>query len=156
MSKEEEQNQKDLDVVARVEEAEKLLKRIVSIFEEDRALALENYNKIKEQHENVLENGDFEMSEEGILETARSSALALVFKSGDRLDKVMKTTTEIMISQLNNSSREKIAKEFRFDPTKSKPKSALSIENIKKQRMLGHLEESNQDGNDGEDGDGDE
>lgn len=131
--------QTDREVLARVEEVEKLLKRVIAIFEEDRNLALENYDKIKTQHEDCLEHGDFEMSEEGILEGARNSALGMVFKSGERLDKVMKTTAEIMITQLNNMSRERIAKEMKFDPNKSKPKSFLPIEQIKKQKLLARM-----------------
>jgi len=149
------QEQTDKEVLARVEEVEKLLKRVISIFEEDRNLALENYEKIKEQHENCLENGDFEMSEEGILETARTSALSMVFKSGERLDKVMKTTAEIMITQLNNMSRERIAKEMKFDPQKSKPKSFLPIEQIKKQKLLARMAENGGNFNEDDDFDGD-
>lgn len=149
------QDNADKEVIARIEAVEKMLKRVVDIFEEDRALALDNYEKIKQQHEDTLENGDFEMSEEGILEGARNGALSLVFKSGDRLDRVMKTTAEIMIAQLNNMSRERIAKEMKFDPNKNKPKTFLPIEQIKKQRMLAQLHENGQSDGDGQGGDED-
>lgn len=146
------QENTDKMILARIEEVEKMLKKTIDIFEEDRELALDNYNRVKKQHEECLENGDFEMSEEGILEGARNEALGLVFKSGDRLDKVMKTTAEIMITQLNNMSRERIAKEMKFDPQKSKPKSFLPIEKIKQQRLLAQMHENGQGGDNEEGG----
>jgi len=146
------QENTDKLILARIEEVEKMLKKTIDIFEEDRELALDNYNRVRKQHEECLENGDFEMSEEGILEGARNEALSLVFKSGDRLDKVMKTTAEIMITQLNNMSRERIAKEMKFDPQKSKPKSFLPIEKIKQQRLLQQMHENGQGGDNEEGG----
>lgn len=85
-----------------------LLERTLSIFEEDRALAMKNYKAFEEQMESIFAD-DALMSEEGKIEQQRNKALELVLKSADRLETVLKTITNITIQELNNESRERIA-----------------------------------------------
>lgn len=85
-----------------------LLERTLAIYEEDRATALTNYRDIKNQLEQILD--DAHMSEDGKIESEMNRALDLVFKSSNKLETVIKTITTITISQLNNESRERVAK----------------------------------------------
>lgn len=50
------------------------------------------------------------MSEDGKIESEMNRALDLLFKSSNKLETVIKTITTITISQLNNESRERVAK----------------------------------------------
>jgi len=92
-------------------ELSELLKKAINLYEEDRNLALKNYKDMKGQLENVLDQ-DFEMSQDGILEAEVNKALKLVFESSKKLDKVIFHVTNVVIAQLNNESREKIADKF--------------------------------------------
>jgi hypothetical protein len=85
-----------------------LLERTLAIYEEDRNRAIENYDNIQKQLDNILD--DAHMSEDGKIETELNKALDLVFKSSNKLETVIKTITNITISQLNNESRERVAK----------------------------------------------
>jgi len=85
-----------------------LLERTLAIYEEDRTTAISNYQSIRSQLENILD--DAHMSEDGKIESEMNKALDLVFKSSNKLETVIKTITTITINQLNNESRERVAK----------------------------------------------
>ena len=85
-----------------------LLERTLAIYEEDRARAIDNYIAIRDQLTEILDEAH--MSEDGKIETEMNKALDLVFKSSNKLETVIKTITTITISQLNNESRERVAK----------------------------------------------
>lgn len=93
------------------EELSKLLKDALAVYEADRALAIKNYNDMKTQLKNILEQ-DFEMSQDGILENEVNNALKLVFAASAKLDKVISQVSKIINTQLVNESREKIAQTF--------------------------------------------
>ena len=88
-----------------------LLTKAISLYEADRDLALQHYQDMKKQLVSVL-NQDFEMSQDGILESELNKALKLVFESSKKLDKVIFHVANVVVSQLNNESREKIADKF--------------------------------------------
>lgn len=89
----------------------KLLEKALKIYEEDRALSIKNYNKFREQLDNILSQ-EFEMSQEGRLEAEVNKALKHVFDSGQRLDNVINAVKNILVNQMHSESREKIAKEI--------------------------------------------
>ncbi len=84
-----------------------LLQESISIYRTDRDRAVEHFNDMKSQLSAIL-SGPFEMSEEAALERECNKALKLVFESSKRLDEVIKRVTELIITQLNNESKEKI------------------------------------------------
>lgn len=85
-----------------------LLENLLGIFNHDRSLAIQNYNDLKGQLDRILSNG-FEISEDAKLESEINKALKLVFESSKKLETVIETISKILIQQLNNESREKIA-----------------------------------------------
>jgi len=89
-------------------ELSNLLKQALDIYQEDRKIALKNYNAMKSQLDDILSNG-FDMSEEGKIEAECNKALKLLFTSGERLDGVIQTISKIIMTQLNNETKENIA-----------------------------------------------
>lgn len=105
----------------KLNELSKLLKDSIKVYEDDRAMAVQNYQDMKSQLENILEGGGgsdedgdsgFEMSQDCKLEAEVNKALKLVFEASRKLDKVIFHVTNVIIAQLNNESREKIADKF--------------------------------------------
>ena len=94
---------------ANIKKLVELLEKTIAIFEADRIMALENYNRFKEQLDTIIEQ-DAIMSEDGIIEERMNRALELVFKSSTKLEAVINTITKIMINEVNNESRERVAK----------------------------------------------
>lgn len=92
----------------KLNELSNLLKESIDLYRADRDLALKHYKDIKSQLENVLDQ-EFEMSQDGILESESNKALKLVFDASKKLDKVIYYISNVVIAQLNNESREKIA-----------------------------------------------
>lgn len=93
----------------KLNELSDLLKEGLTIYRQDREIALKNYNDLKRQLSNILE-GDYEMSEEAKLEAECNKALKLVMDASKRYDEVVRRVTEIISKQLENESREKISK----------------------------------------------
>ncbi len=93
----------------KLNELSDLLKEGLTIYRQDREIALKNYNDLKRQLSNILE-GDYEMSEEAKLEAECNKALKLVMDASKRYDEVVRRVTEIVSKQLENESREKISK----------------------------------------------
>ena len=110
-----------------------LLKRAISLYEEDRKMAVTNYNDFKHQLSRVLMQS-FEMSEEAKLEKEVNTAMSLVFKSGERLDSVIQIISKVIIQQLNNENRKEVAAIITSggnDPTKKKViTSPVNIHNL--------------------------
>lgn len=99
----------------KAEQVTKLLNDAIDLYKEDRGIALKNYNALKTQYERITDpDGEIQMdmSEEGKLEKELNVSVGLIFKSGERLEKVIRICADIMINQLNNFSREKIAEKF--------------------------------------------
>jgi len=92
-------------------ELSKLLRDSIQLYQDDRELAVNNFNDLKKQLEDVL-GGGFEMSEDAKLEAEVNKALKLVFEASKKLDNVIYNVTQVIIAQLNNESREKIAEKF--------------------------------------------
>lgn len=91
-----------------LKELTKLLKENIDIFRVDRDMAVSNYNAIKEQLD-AIRDTDCLMSEDAALEKQLNVALDLVFKSSQRLDNVIKIVTQVILTQVNTESRERIA-----------------------------------------------
>jgi len=92
----------------KLDELTSLLKESIKISQEDRKIAKQNYNDLKQQLEIILETG-VEGSEEYKLEREVNNALKHVFASGDRMEKVIDSITKVMVAQLNAESKEAIA-----------------------------------------------
>ncbi len=88
-----------------------LLEKILAIFEYDRKLAITNYEKLREQLDNILENG-VESSEDGRIESEVNKALKNVFDSATRLQGVIDTTSRVIIAQLNADAKRDVASIF--------------------------------------------
>jgi len=88
-----------------------LLEESICIYRSDRDRAIAHYDDLKRQLANIL-NGPFEMSEEAALERECNKALKLCFESSKRLDDVIKHVTDVIMTQLNNETREKVAKQL--------------------------------------------
>lgn len=128
------------------EELSKLLKDALAVYEADRELAIKNYNDMKKQLENVLDQ-DFEMSQDGILEAKVNDALKLVFAASSKLDKVISQVSGIIKIQMTNESREKIAQTFSQGGTGNLiPKGAVNFREIqqRKQQELTYEDEDDQ------------
>lgn len=91
-----------------VNELTKLLTEAIAIFREDRRLARQNYDALREQLDRIIDGG-LEGSEEYRLEREVNNALKLVFDSGQRMEKVIESITKIMVVEMNNESRERVA-----------------------------------------------
>ena len=89
------------------EELVTLLRRSLALCEENRTMAVANYNALKSQLDNVTSVA--EMSEEGKLECEVNRALKLVFDSGIKMDNVIKTISSVLIAQLNADARIEVA-----------------------------------------------
>lgn len=129
------------EIHAKAEKITELLQEAIRTAEKDRALAENNYQMLKEQLEKITsdsrEDGlTIEMSPDGELEKACNTALGLVFKSSERLDKVIKITSDIMINQLNNLTKEKIAKTF---ATAREINGPVDIEKFKRKSVIHEL-----------------
>lgn len=120
------------------EELSKLLKDALAVYEADRALAIKNYNDMKKQLDNILEQ-DFEMSQDGIIESKVNDALKLVFAASSKLDKVISQVSGIIKTQMLNESREKIAQTFSQGGTgnliPNKPVNFREIQQRKQQEL---------------------
>jgi hypothetical protein len=113
---------KDKDLVVTVdskklERLSDLLQKSLEIYEQDRCRAIDNYNLLRAQLEKVYGDPDdsddnigAHMSEDALLERAVNDALKIVIKASDKLDKVITTVREVVITQLNNENRSRIAK----------------------------------------------
>ena len=88
-----------------------LLEKILAIFEYDRKLAITNYEKLREQLDNILKNG-VESSEDGRIESEVNKALKNVFDSATRLQGVIDTTSRVIIAQLNADAKRDVASIF--------------------------------------------
>lgn len=102
---------KDKNIISldeRLEGLVNLLKKNISIYEDDRGRAINNYETLKGQLDKIHDL-DIHCTDECKLEAETNKALKLVFDSSNRLDKVIDTITKVMITQLNNESREKVA-----------------------------------------------
>ena len=93
----------------KISQLTKLLQQSIALYEEDRKLAIQNYESLRDQRDHVVNELNLEMSEEGKLEKEMNTALKLVFESGKRLDQMIETLSKLMITQLNNEARERIA-----------------------------------------------
>ena len=85
-----------------------LLESLLTIFTSDRDLAINNYDGFKRQLDKILAGG-FEISEDCALEGELNRALKLVFESSKRLETVIETVSKVLLQQLNNESRERVA-----------------------------------------------
>ncbi|HQM96602.1 MAG TPA: hypothetical protein PK705_06320 [Clostridia bacterium] len=85
-----------------------LLREALVICREDRKIAKDNYNSLRSQLDDILAR-DMESSEDGKIEQEVNRALKLVFDSGNRMESVITTITKILVTQLTNESREKVA-----------------------------------------------
>jgi len=104
----------------RLNELTELLRESIIMCKEDRKMAKDNYSALRQQLDNILDS-DLESSEDGKLEQELNKALKLVFESGSRMESVISAITKILITQLTNESREKVAATFTggsFDPKK--------------------------------------
>jgi restriction endonuclease Mrr len=108
-----------------------LLTRSLQLFEEDRQLALTNYNNLRSQMDSILEE-DAHMSEEGSMERLLNDAVSLVFKSSQKLEAVINTITKITINELNNESRERVAQSL----SGSMPKGPVSFNQLMDEREV--------------------
>ena len=88
-----------------------LLERVLEIFEADRKMAQDNYDKLRSQLDAILEK-DMESSEDGKIEAEVNKALKLVFDSATRLQGVIDTTSRVIIAQLNADAKRDVASIF--------------------------------------------
>lgn len=123
------------EINEKAEKITELLQKAIETAEHDRTLALNNYKALKEQLEQIISEG-MHMSEECSLEKETNTALKLVFQSSERLDKVIKITSDIMINQLNNLTKEKIAKTF---ATAREITGPVDIEKFKRKSVVAQL-----------------
>ena len=104
-------NNNETHVSVNLEKLTETLERLIQIFEEDRETAKANYEIFKTQLDDILSKG-YECSEGGKIEAEVNKALKMIFESSNKLNMVMKTLSELIVNQLNNDSREKIATQF--------------------------------------------
>jgi hypothetical protein len=91
-----------------LEELTKLLRESINMCREDRKAAKANYEALRKQLDDILERG-MESSEDGRVEQEVNKSLKLVFEAAQRADKVIDSITKILVVQLNNESRERVA-----------------------------------------------
>lgn len=91
-----------------------LLEKVILIFEDDRKMALKNYDNFRGQLDKILANG-MESSEDGKVEAEVNKALKNVFDSATRLQGVIDTISKVIIANLNNEARKEVA--AMFNPT---------------------------------------
>ncbi len=89
---------------------QELLEKVIKIYEENRTLAIDNYKTIKKQYDNIISM--VEMSESGAVEKAMNEALNLVFKSGAQLENVINVVSKMLMTNMINDSKERVAKTF--------------------------------------------
>lgn len=92
----------------KLDELSGLLKESIAMCKEDRKMAIENYKDLRDQLDSILAR-DMESSEDGKVEAEVNKALKLVFESGKRMENVISAITKILVTQLANESREKVA-----------------------------------------------
>lgn len=124
------------EIFEKAEKVTELLEQAIKTFESDRKRAIQNYEALKAQLDGITKELGMHQSEEAKLEAQVNVALKLVFQSSERLDRVIKTTSDIMINQLNNLTKEKIAKTFAMQREISGP---VDIEKFKRQRVLSQM-----------------
>ena len=124
------------EIHEKAEKITELLQSAIDTAEKDRNLALSNYKDLKAQLDAITGSLGLHMSEDGKLEMQVNTALKLVFQSSERLDKVIKITSDIMINQLNNLTKEKIAKTF---ATAREITGPVDIEKFKRKSVVTQL-----------------
>ena len=129
------------EIFEKAERVAELLESAIKTYENDKQMAIENYNALKSQLDNITGSLDLHMSEEAKLEAQVNVALNLVFKASERLDKVIKITSDIMINQLNNLTKERIAKTF----AQREIGAPVDIEKFKRRRELNELTDRSED-----------
>ena len=83
-----------------LEELSKLLKKVIDIYDEDREIAKTNLDRLETNLEQITMA--VPMSEEARLEKEVNTAVGLVFKAGERVDKVIQVVAKILVTQLVN------------------------------------------------------
>lgn len=106
-------------VNSNTEELVALLQSAISIFKEDRKIAKDNFDALRDQLDNILAQ-DLEGSEEYKLEKEMNTALKLLFDSGHKLEKVIESITKIIIAAMTNESKERVASKIFGDGTDGK------------------------------------
>jgi predicted transcriptional regulator len=129
------------EIFEKAEKVTELLQHAIKTFENDRARAIENYEMLKSQMDRITGELDLHMSDEAKLEAQVNVALKLVMQSSDRLDKVIKITSDIMINQLNNLTKEKIAKTF----AQREIGAPVDIEKFKRRRAISEMTGEDED-----------
>lgn len=102
-----------------LQELTNLLRENINIYRSDRDMAVANYKSLKEQMDEIIGEKHL-MSEDAALEKQLNTALGLVFKASERLDGVIKIVTQIIMTQVNTESRERIANTLK-DSIPNKP-----------------------------------
>lgn len=81
-----------------------MLEDVLKAYKEDRKMAKEQYEMLKEKLEEHYDSG-LPMSEEGILESATNQALKLYLDISKRLDKTLDIVSKMFNNQMNNKTK---------------------------------------------------
>lgn len=100
---------KNTDIVeVRLNKISELMEESLTIFRKDKKLAMQNYDQLRSQLDDLLETG-IEMSEEGKLEKQVNEAFKIYIMAGKKLDDTINALNKILITQLNNQTKLQVA-----------------------------------------------
>lgn len=100
---------KNTDIVeVRLNKISELMEESLTIFRKDKKLAMQNYDQLRSQLNDLLETG-IEMSEEGKLEKQVNEAFKIYIMAGKKLDDTINALNKILITQLNNQTKLQVA-----------------------------------------------
>ena len=86
-----------------------LIQKSITLFEEDRAIAIKNFDDIEAQLNEALVESEWGYTDGSKLEEAKNKAMEIVIKTGDRLQKAIESLSKIIITNLNNENRLQVA-----------------------------------------------
>jgi hypothetical protein len=107
-----------------ISQLSKLLEKTLKLYEEDRKIALNIYHTFNKQLESILDEGAL-MSEDGSIEKRINEAFTNISSSSKNLTTVIDALVRVITTQLNNTSREAVAKNF--NPGSQIPTHAVNL-----------------------------
>jgi len=93
-----------MDVMVDLQRIQEMLEDAIRKFEEDRTIALNNYNFLKDRLEEIYEEG-MPMSEEGRMECEINIALTTYMNTAKRLEKIIDIVSKMFNNQMNNKTK---------------------------------------------------
>lgn len=94
----------EINIMVDLQRIQEMLEDAITKFNEDRDIALTNYNFLKDRLEEIYDSG-IPMSEEGSMEREMNIALTTYMNTAKRLEKIIDIVSKMFNNQMNNKTK---------------------------------------------------